>query len=179
MAGSLRKITKDRIAVVRQEWEQVSDPDLFAVEYQDVLDRMAHDAESPTQLDAHYEMVADTGVSLALLEMIDSQQGKQTKLLRYYFSPDQLTRSLEGPESEFTREATDTFVEVINAVVLDSLMREIRDIKIYGRSDEMLSVLESLKRAVDNSDFSDNGVTIKAMFEGRWLRVLFNSSPRA
>ena len=173
MTEKLRPLSEKRLEQIERTWESTSDPDLFELEFANVFSMIRNELTTGKEDDEHFEVVDDRGQAQALLEIIDSASGSQSKLLRYYFSPQQLVRSLDSTDVEFGYQASKIFTEAVFAVIEQSLRRGCRDVKIYARHDEMMQVLTMLKYAIDPPPEELGRANIEAVFEGRWLRILF------
>lgn len=159
---SLINFTVDTLEQTRQAWEALAGPDAFDIELSPVFLWVdAHMQPVPNDSVAFCLWNKDSGRVDAIVEVVDSRKGQLSKLLKVI------------PSSKFwdvnnNRDAiVQLYVEVFfNVITGDDLMTS-RKVKLYGRDDEMMSILRSIHAhwAVQNSS---------AEFEGRFLAISIN-----
>lgn len=159
----LQILNTERLAVIEQEWIELAGEDEFAVELE-VFFRWARTHCEKTDGDGYALELRDddAGHCAAILEVVESRRGALTKLLKLYISPQYWEFSTIEERLEIINMHASAYTELI-ALGIDS---GAEDVKIYGRTDLMLSILKSLQEIWPSSDTG----TV-AVVEGRWLRI--------
>jgi len=155
----IREFTPERLKETGQRWRGIAGEDEFDIELSGLFDWCTTHLQ-PTDGDSQaWELHnTDNGECDAIMEMVDSQKGTLTKLLKLFLTP-------KLWDVEANREAVislyiDLFVEAIKAGALKGA----KDVKLYGRNDLMLSLLRSIY-----AHWQIEGT--KARFEGRFLTI--------
>ena len=163
----IRPLNAERLNQVRKEWGEIAGNDLFEVEYQSTFTSIEQHLPKQGDTEGAFEVVDASGQANSILEIIDSRQGEQTKLINIYVTPLTLAQlSDEGEDAR--RRASQLYAEAYVSVIADALRRSCNDVKIYGRNNETILVLRALKNALEDA-FAD----VEVKFEGRWLRIVF------
>lgn len=164
MAYELRTFTTERLADVRARWLEIAGEDEFEVELAGPFDWcQAHLA--PREGDSHALELFNTvtGDCDAILEIVDSRRGTLTKLLKLYVGPE-FWETDNDPDTE--ARIVELHAEAYGQVIRAGIDRDVRDVKIYGRTDRMYRLL-TLLRATWMSEL----IKWDAVMEGRWLTI--------
>lgn len=159
---STLNFTKDLCQAAKREWEDIAGGDAFDLELSPVF----------SWVETHMDVAPNDSVALclwnndskrtdAVVEIVDSRKGKLSKLLKVIPSP--RFWDVNNVRGEIIQLYTEAFFNVITAGGFGSS----RVVKLYGRDDEMMSILRSIHAAwtVSNST---------AEFEGRFLAISLN-----
>ncbi|MFE1574437.1 hypothetical protein ACFIQG_22015 [Comamonas odontotermitis] len=136
----IRQFTKETLEAAQQRWQGLAGEDEFALEYLPFFDwchtHMTH-KEGDSQA---WELFnKDTHQCDAIIDLVNSKNGALTKLLKLYVTP-RLWEHNENTREQIIALYVDTFVLVIQK----GLLAGAKDVKLYGRTDMMLSMLRSL-----------------------------------
>ena len=151
--------TADSLAEARAAWEGIVGSDAFDLEFSAVF----------SWVDAHLEAMDNDSVARclwnndvarvdAIVEIVGSRKGKLSKLLKVIPSPHFLD------VNNLRAEIVQLYMEVFFNVIVEGGFGTPRKVKLYGRDDEMMSILRSIHVhwAIQNST---------AEFEGRFLSI--------
>lgn len=146
-------------------WRGVAGEDEFAVELATVFDWCATHLE-PTENDAHaMELVdVDSNEAGAILEVITTRRGSLSKMLKIYASP-YFWAVDRDPEIKW--EAVELYAAAFVRMISRGIQSGVGEIKIYGRTGQMLDILKSLERI-----WNDEGTGWSATLGGRWLSIV-------
>lgn len=163
----LQELAAARLRLVEQAWRTIAGADEFEVELSHVVDWAASHMEPATGDSQAYALVdMSSGTTDALLEIIDSDRGRLTKLLTLFPSP----AFWDVPGSVTEEMLTDLYAGAITQVLaLGANRRTVRNIKIYGRSNELRDLLTRIQGAF-GSDATEGW---SASMQGRWLNVAY------
>jgi len=161
----LRPMTAGRLFDVAADWRTLAGEDEFTVELAAVFDWCATHL-TPTENDAHaMELVDDdTGVTGAILEVITARRGRLSKMLKIYASPHFWT---VDRDPLIKREVVELYAAAFVLMIADGISSGVDEIKIYGRTSQMLDILSSLETIWNSGDRSGWSATLA----GRWLSI--------
>ncbi len=154
--------TEALVQGAKKEWEAFAGGDAFDLELSPVFSWVeTHMAVAPNDSVALCLWNNDSNRTDAIVEIVDSRKGKLSKLLKVIPSP--RFWDVNNARGEIIQLYTEVFFNVITA----GGFGQSRVVKLYGRDDEMMSILRSIHAywAVQNST---------AEFEGRFLAISLN-----
>jgi hypothetical protein len=158
---SLIPFTPESLANAKRAWEAIVGIDAFDVEFapffewaEGHIDPKEHDSRAFDLSNNDVEGRTD-----AIVEVVDSRKGALSKLLRIIPSPQFC--DVTNSRAELVQLYTETFFQVI---VAGGLHGQQRKVKLYGRDDDMMSLLRSIHSHWAVPDSS-------ADFEGRFLAI--------
>ena len=155
----LVELTQNLIDPTKESWQSLIGEDAFSLEFGLIFDWVeAHMQAIDGDSLAKGMLNNDTGQIAAFVEIVSGRKGQMHKLLKVVPSPyfwDVTTRRLEVIE---------LYIDVFFSVLSSHGFKSLHKVKIYGRSDEMMSLLKSI-----HSLWSIPGSS--AEFEGRFLSI--------
>lgn len=167
MAYKEVEISDELLEATEQAWKLTAGADEFASEYLVLFEwlRSHRKYASDTGESVGYALLEeDLKVASAFFEVVSTTgRGGLTKLLKVYITP-QLWNI-----SDHQREVVKIYSECIKSVVRISRDNHCRNIKIYGRSDAMLSLLRSIHVALQEELDKKPESGLSVSIEGRWL----------
>ena len=155
-------IDLENVSGIRKSWEELAGADAFDLEF------------SPTfsWVETHMSVTANDSVALclwnndcqradAIVEIVSSRDGQLSKLLKIVPSP------YFWDVNARREEIIQLYIEVFFNAITSGGFGKSRKVKLYGRDDEMMSILRSIHAhwAIPNS---------QAEFEGRFLAICIN-----
>ena len=156
---------------VRAVWEQQAGEDEFRSEMDTVFAGIEGDLQNP-KINNLYLVIYELGTPQAILELVDSSRGaktKLTKLLRLYPSPTYWDEPTPSVLEELYSTAILATIMIGSQKLTDGNFSDY-EVKIYGRDQELLNVLQDI-----NENWQADG-SVHVNMEGRWLS--FFNSPR-
>lgn len=161
---TLIPFTAESLATARGAWEAIAGTDAFDVEYSTFFDWAgSHIVAKEHDSQAFNLSNNDAGGRTdAIVEVVASRKGALSKLLKVIPSPQ------FWDVSNSRQEIITLYVEVFFQVIVSrGLNGEKRTVKLYGRDDDMMSILRSIHShwALPNTS---------ADFEGRFLTITTN-----
>lgn len=160
----LRPFTPERLDVVRQRWRSLSGEDEFEVEMAAFFGWCnAHinpqDGDSQA-LELHDPARDETD---AILEIVEGKRGTMSKLLKLFVSPE----FWSAEDSQQMRiQIVELHVAAFSQVINAGIAKGAREVKIYGRSNLMLSILKALQ-----AQWPSEQTGWDAAMAGRWLAI--------
>lgn len=154
----LRRFEEGRLDQVEAEWSEYSGKEEFEVELGSVFEWCAAHPEEALEL-----FNKTKGKTDAILEVVESHWGTKTKLLKIYLSPE------FWPFQVLTEDVARTHAGAYAAFIIGGLSSGVNEVKIYGRTDIMLTLLSSLERLWPTYDTGS-----VAKIQGRWLSITRN-----
>lgn len=113
----------------------------------------------------------------AIVELTDTKAGKMTKALSVRLAPKYI--GWEG-DTDMRQQVVDVYSRVILHIITLGLERaneEEHVVKIYGRNDPMLLMLQELTNKWGELTDNLTRVDTTARMEGRWINVSFTPKP--
>ncbi len=162
---SLVKFTPESFAHTKAAWEAIAGADAFDVEFSAFFDwagahlvAKAHDSVALCLSNNDVGGLVD-----AIVEVVDSREGALSKLLKIIPSP--LFWDVNNARDEIVNLYTEVFFQVILTAGNGAIGQ--RKVKLYGRDDDMMSILRSIHShwAIPNTSVD---------FEGRFLAITLN-----
>lgn len=152
----------ETLSKIRTSWEELAGNDAFDIEFSPIF----------SWVETHMTLTDNDSVALclwnndchraeAIVEIVSSRGGQLSKLLKIVPSP------YFWDVNARREEIIQLYIEVFfNAITSGGFGRS-RKVKLYGRDDEMMSILRSIHAhwAIPNS---------QAEFEGRFLAISIN-----
>lgn len=161
----VREFDATRLAQVKHAWKGLAGDDEFALELAGLFVwSEAHIAPQSGDSRAWELYNKDNARCDAIVELVDGHDGKLTKLLKLFLSPE-----FWDIDAHYDRVAS-IYIDTFIAVIQQGLISGTRDVKLYGRSPMMLSILRSIHAA-----WPEREVGAKAAFHGRWLTITLDS----
>ncbi len=155
----LTNFTEETLRTTQSAWEALMDEDAFQVEFDPVFEwARAHLVYVDGDSAAFGMFNTDTGKADAIVEIVKSKKGTMAKMLRVILSP--RFWDINNQRSELIELYVSTIIQVITSNGFKSLHK----VKMYGRDDEMMSVLRSIHSKWDYD-------RSRAEFEGRFLTI--------
>ncbi len=146
----------------RNKWEAMAGEDAFDLEFSPLFEwagnHLAHVDGDSLALNLHNNDALRTD---AIVEVVSSRKGKMSKLLKVIPSP--MFWDVNNSRADIVTLYTDIFFEVLTRQGFDSS----RTVKLYGRDDEMMSILRSIHGVWSMPN-------TKVEFEGRFLTFTLN-----
>lgn len=159
---ALIPFTDESLGQARAAWEGIAGPDAFDLEFSTVFSWVESHMH-PKQNDSVAFCLWNKDVAQvdAIVEVVDSRKGQLSKLLKVIPSPKY------WDVTNLRHEIVQLYVEVFFNVITGGGFDKSRKVKLYGRDDEMMSILRSIHAhwAIQNSS---------AEFEGRFLSISIN-----
>ncbi|MBZ0073601.1 hypothetical protein [Bordetella hinzii] len=167
----LQRFTDDSFRATRDDWEHKAGKEEFASEYHLVFDwadanRDYDGGGSDSGSSFAYGLFASRSKSAcAVIEVVSHKKGKAglTKLLKIYITPE--FWRVEKHQDEIIHIYMSAIVETVE---LSAKVRA-RTVKLYGRSDSLLSLLHSLHIRLQEQAEKLPGLV--AAMKGRWLEI--------
>lgn len=161
----LRQMTNTRLSEVADDWKAAAGEDEFEVELAAVFDWCATHL-SPKVNDSHAMELVDeaTGKTEAVLEVITAHRGLMSKMLKIYVSPHYWAAD---SDVELKKDAIALFTAAFILMLRNGIVDGVQEVKIYGRTNEMMTILTALKYELDEK--IPGWTTTLA---GRWLSVV-------
>lgn len=161
----LREFTSEQLGATRQQWAVLAGEDVFDVELAQLFDWCeAH--LSPSKGDSRALELYNTerDQTDAILDVVDHTG--RVKLLKLWPSPE-----FWGIETQQERQrVVDLHVQAFVQVIATGIVNGAPVVKIYGRSNLMLKILQELQAIWPGDETGWN-----AAMQGRWLAI----SPRS
>lgn len=146
-AYEVRLLTADRLEAVERDWRSNMDGDVFDAEFQAVFESARRatlgDVEVGSGNTAEYSELVDrkTGETVGLIDMIRTQLSRQRKVLHIHFGP--LLWDYENAQGDADALANAYVGAVSNLLTRDDASAMLESVKVYGRSDELFSILKT------------------------------------
>jgi hypothetical protein len=154
---SFNPVTPQMIIDTHANWKEGADADLFSVEYSRFFEEAL-----PNSIESFFALsLNDTGVILAFVELISSEGARKTKLVRVTVQPSLQPLEDHGNQS--------TLIELYFAAIRHTFrtahFHGVSEIKVYGRTDHLLKILQGTSDLLDSSPMADFG----HILQSRWL----------
>ena len=165
MKYELKRFTNAECAEARAAWEAIAGHDAFYLEFAPFFSWVETHIE-PQEHDSMALQLVNLGADGrvdAIVEVVDSRKGTLSKLLKIVVSPQ--FWDVNDSRNSIVVIYSEIFTQFIIGFGTD-LSR--RNVKIYGRDDDMMSILRSV-----HAHWSVPGAT--ADFEGRFLAISFSA----
>ena len=157
----LMTFSEESFAAAMASWRALTDEDVFELECAPIFawakDHLTRQQEGAFFLDLHN---TDRDKTDALVEVISGKKGRLSKMLKVFLPP-----PLWPTESR--KDVIEIYTAVFFCMIEEKLFTENGVVKLYGRNDEMVSILRSI-----HAMWSIKGTT--AEFEGRFLTITIN-----
>ncbi|MBV2160511.1 hypothetical protein [Achromobacter denitrificans] len=168
----LLPFTDETFEATRKDWEAKAGAEEFASEYRLVFDwadaNRAYDAPAAASGSslAYGLFAPKSDCACAVVEVVSHKKGRSglTKLLKIYITPE--FWRVEEHQDEIIRIYLSAIVETVE---LSTKVRA-RTVKLYGRSDSLLSLLHSLHVRLQRDAAKLPGLA--AAMKGRWLEII-------
>lgn len=158
----LIKFTSDSLVETKAAWEAFAGADAFDLEFSAAFEwTQAHVNEQPNDSMALCLFNTDAQRTDAIIEVVDSRKGTLTKLLKIIPTP--MFWDVNNSRTEIIQLYTEAFFNVIT----HGGFGKSRTVKLYGRDDEMMSLLRSI-----HSHWAIADTSIE--FQGRFLTITIN-----
>lgn len=154
----------ERLDEIELRWRQLSGDDEFAVEMGINFSQARADLNSNAS-GSRYVEVRDVrdGRALAILDMADASHISTTKLLSVWSSPEFWAEP--QTTSEMKQKVAELYSVTFILVLANSFGGSTMDtVKLYGRTDEMLTILVTL-----NQVWNGSSAGWSSSMHGRWL----------
>jgi hypothetical protein len=163
----LNQFTKSNLAATKSRWQSVAGKDEFASEYTVLFDWVnTHKDYSALKADslAYGLFAPKSRYASAIVDVVSSKKGKRgiTKLLKVYVTPE--LWDVTTHQSQII----DIFAGAIFGTIDLSVKISSDTVKLYGRSDELLSLLHSLHIHLNRSP---KLMSTTVTMQGRWLQI--------
>lgn len=150
-------VTDEIIEKTHQDWKQNCEPDLFTVEYARLFDETL-----PNSRENFFALTLNnTGVIVAFVELISSEGGRKTKLVRVTVQPSLLPLEDHGNQKTLV----ELYFAAIGHTFATAHLHGVSEIKVYGRTDHMLKILEGTSSLLDQAPMED----FTHILQSRWL----------
>jgi hypothetical protein len=154
---TIHGVTDEIIETTYQDWKQNCEPDLFTVEYSRLFDETL-----PNSRDNFFALsLNNTGVIIAFVELISTEGGRKTKLVRVTVQPSLLPLEEHGNQKTLV----ELYFAAIGHTFSTAHMHGVSEIKVYGRTDHMLRILEGTSSLLDQAPMAD----FTHILQSRWL----------
>lgn len=161
MKHEIREFTTDRLKEVRQRWGQIAGSEEFAIELAPFFEWCeAHITQRSGDSHACELYNASTDSCDAIIELVNSPDVKMTKLLKLFVSPE--LWDVDDKRDQIVELYVNAFIKVIEA----GLVKGTKNVKLYGRTGLMLSILHSI-----HATWPAKQTGTQASFKGRWLTI--------
>ena len=150
-------VTPELISSASADWKSSTDIHTFTLEY----GRFFEETLPNSHKDFFAIALNDSGVILAIVELISSQGARKTKLIQVTVHPSLLPLEESGNQT--------TLVNVYFAAIKKTFdlahEHNVTEVKVYGRTDHMLKVLENTEKLLDESPMDG----FSHVLQSRWL----------
>lgn len=167
MAYTTEQITDQLLDDTKKSWELVVGVDEFTSEYGALFDWLQchRQYQGANGHSVAYALVQEgQKVASAFIEVVSSpNRGGLTKLLKVFVTP------LFWDVADHQAEVVKLFVMAIRGAVDISNQNGSRTVKIYGRSNSLLSLLHTIHVAMIEDGVADAGISVT--IQGRWLVI--------
>lgn len=157
----LRPFTAERLVEVTSRWTDIAGQEEFEVELGGLFSwcstHLEHRDGDGYALEL-YNVTKDK--TDAILDVSQGKWGTMTKLLKMYVSPE------FWPADEKTPALLATHAGAYTAFIYQGLGDGVREVKIYGRTEVMLTMLTTLQEMWSSFDTGS-----AATMQGRWLSI--------
>lgn len=167
MKHEVKPLTEADFDEIVDQWEEFAGVDEFASELKIPLGHLLHQLKSDAKgfestVSLHSVRDKSTGDCMALVELIDSDRKGLTKILKFIISP-----WFWRADTEIERRAllADVHIDTYTQVIESKLANGMQEVKVYGREDAALNILQSVH---DNWPHGDR---IRVQMQGRWLSI--------
>ena len=151
--------TTATLAAAKSKWEDIAGKDGFDLEFAAVFEwASTHLNQQSGDSMAYCLHNNDNGNADGIVEIVTSRMGALSKLLKIVPSPE--FWDVNNKRVEILQIYRETFFGLITQKEINSA----RTVKIYGRDDEMMSILRSIHAVWNIPDST-------AEFEGRFLTI--------
>ena len=154
----------ERLDDIESEWRRLSGDDEFAVEMGIKFSQARADLKSGGSSSRYVEVrEVQDGRALAILDMVDASRISTTKLLSVWSSPEYWAepKSTSEVKQKVAELYSVTFIQVLATSFAGST---VDTVKLYGRTDEMLTILVTL-----NQVWNGSSAGWSSSMQGRWL----------
>lgn len=160
----LLPLTEQRLSDIEESWTGIAGTDEFEAEMSVFFDWCSRNLD-PNSPDGHALELRNkqTGQAVALLEMINATQRRQSKLLRLVNSPAYWNADADP---DLHQEFRVLHAAAYTLLLSDGMARDLQSIKIYGRSTFMLNILTKLAQ-----NWAPELTGWRATMQGRWLEI--------
>lgn len=166
----LRPFTDESFVATRENWQAQAGKAEFASEYSAIFswaDTHRDYGEDAKVGDSHaYGLFAPkVDTACAMVDVVLHKKGRRgvTKLLKVYITPEYWN------VTEHQDQVLEIFVGAIAGTIALSKQAQSREVKLYGRSQELLSLLHTLHVHLNRN--LDKLPGIAAAMKGRWLEI--------
>lgn len=160
----LKKLTKTHLNKTKKDWQALAGVDEFNIEYGArfaLLESWIASGEPATP----YALISNGKVD-AIIEIIYTQKNKSpiTKLLTVDISPEYW--DIDEHREKVVELHLDAIQHAIDLAVMNGMMhgKLLGDLKLYGRTDEQLSLLKSIHAHMNTNVLCGD-------IKGRWLHI--------
>ena len=163
---SMRELNEQRVDIILEEWRNIAGEDEFSLELEPMFDWCRSHTEQKDGDSRAWELYdPKSDECCAIVEIVDSRRGGLSKLLKLFVTPQ--FWDMDNNRKCVIEIYMATFFEVTKKGILVGAER----VKLYGRTDLMLSILTSIHARSMEASWPKN---IKAGIEGRWLTLSFS-----
>lgn len=168
MGYSTQKLTNESLDATRAAWALTVGDDVFISEFGALFEWIeSHmNYDSPPETGSLAYAIVDDGFNTAsaFIEVVGSNtRGGLTKLLKVFVTPQYWNIA------EHQNEVVNIFIAAIQGAVAISSDNCSKTIKIYGRTDSLLSLLHTIHVSIMSNEKVNQAVT--ASVKGRWLEI--------
>lgn len=163
----IKKFTQRNLASTRRAWQKAADA-AYATECLPILEWVeGHmDYANPNTGDsfAYGLFSPESQAAEAILDVVlQKNRGGLTKLLKITVSPDYWAGGAKQ------HDMATIFASGIIGTILLSKESQCRTVKLYGRTEELLSILHSVRNVIE---VDAQKLGIRCTIQGRWLEIL-------
>lgn len=160
----LREFTADRLSTVEQDWRQLAGDDEFDSELSPMFGWCAshiNHQDGDSQALELFDPVREKAD--AILEVVNTRQGRMTKLLKLYISPE-----FWGAEDDdnLLDQIAELHGSAYAEVLVTGIAQGVREVKIYGRTNLMLDLLRRV-----HMHWNPVAAGWSTKMQGRWLAI--------
>lgn len=167
MTYTTEKISDTLLENTKKSWELVVGTDEFTSEYGALFEwLLSHRDYGPANCDSVAYALVQEGhkIASAFIEIVSStNRGGLTKLLKVFITPQ------FWDVADHQTEVVKIFVMAIKGAIDISNGKKSRTVKIYGRSNSLLSLLHTIHLAIIDDLDPQSGIA--ASMQGRWLVI--------
>lgn len=160
---TLKQFSKESLLTTKDAWRTAAGEDEFSVECTPIFEWAENHISYIPQADSHAYGVFRNGDAAAdaIVEVIETKRGQKglSKLLRVVVSPSYW-------EVDKHREMIlDIYTDAIFGTIQLAMRKGVSVVKLYGRTDQLMSILESLHSHIQRKPIAG----VHAAISGRWL----------
>lgn len=164
---SLNPVEKADLDRIEEDWKASTENDVFESELAPLFlsYHAAYTNETGTSTENYIVGLYDSSSDeyVALVDMISRKNHTVSKLLRLTLNPSFSSPTLDEQQR---KTLVEIYTEIFVQVIVMEQQRDFKEVKIYGRNDDMYGIL-----SIVAENWDEESTQHKARMKGRWLSV--------